>query len=317
MANDNVCCVAGCSESPEEKPVDFEYKYGLKLALCKEHNTSFFEKFSQKNAIFGNSQAGAGGYLNIVGILANALSHFTTEDKSQKLASVLSIRLGKDVGGAITALIDSASAEQNDLSPGSTSVGISQALNMDWWKNFFAATHIYQPGNKQWLIQYVANQSRSIKESINEAEEPDEDVEEDEDEEGSERKPRQSFMNKAGKWAANKVQGVRNLLNTGPQGTFGKKKNALVAKLAVAGATELYERSINTILAGMSLSEKDIPIMYNIYDKYIMPIFKKNGVVTTTEMNKLANGDAKLFQAIKNSYDNISKLSAGLRTAKI
>ena len=313
-SSDRVCCVFNCNESPIERPVDFENKYGLKLALCKEHNEQFFQKFSVKNAIFGNSQAGVGGNLNIVGILANALSHYTTEDKSKKLASVLSIRLGKDVGGAITGLIDSASAEQNDLSPGSTSVGIDQALNMDWWKKFFAATHIYQPGNKQWLIQYVANKSKSIRESINEADEPDEDVDEDEEEERPQRK---SFMNRAGKWAANKVQGVRNLLDTSPQGTFGKKKNALVAKLAVAGATELYERTINTILAGMSLSEKDIPIMYNIYDKYIMPIFKKNGVVTTTEMNKLARGDAKLYQAIKNSYDNISKLSAGLRAAKI
>ena len=312
--NDRVCCVFDCNESPIETPIEFDYKYGLKLALCKTHSTEFFQKFSQKNALLGGVSGKAGGNLNIVGILANALSNYTTEDKSKKLKSILSIRLSKDVGGAITALIDQAGAAQDDLSPGANSTGIEQAMNMDWWNKFFEATHIYQPANKQWLIQYVANQSRSVRESINEATDADDEEEADDDED---EKPRGNFLATAGKYAANKIQGVRNFLDAGPTGTFGKKKNALVAKLAVAGAVELYERAINSILAKMNLSEKDIPIMYNIYDKYIMPIFMQNGTVTETDMNKLAKGDAKLLTVIKNSYVNIDKLSKELRAAKI
>lgn len=306
MANNNICCVADCVESPEKTPAAFAQDFDIQLGFCKAHYKEFHEKFSKKNALFGSSSS-AGGALNIVGILANALSNFTTEDKSEKLTSILSMKYGKDVGGAINALIGSAGGGGVDLSPGSSSVAVEQAIGSKWWKDFFKATGINELANKQWLVQYVANNSKSIKESINEA------ASSADDEEETERKPKQTWAD----WARPKVQGVKNYLDTGPAGKFGTKKNELAAKLAVAGAVTLYDQLINTILAKTGHSEKDIPAMYEIYKKNILPIFSSKGKCSETDLNNMAGGDPKKYKQLKDAYDCIQSLSTELRTAKI
>jgi len=312
MANENVCCVVDCIESPDVKPSAFEEEFGIKLGLCKIHAKAFHENFQKKSGLLG-SFSKAGGSLNIVGILANALSHFSTEDKSKKLTSILSMKYGKDVGGAISALVSSAGDGAVDIAPGSTSVAVDQAMATKWWKDFFKATGINELANKQWLISYVGNNTKSIKEAINEAASSTDDDEEEEDEEETERKPRRSWAD----WARPKVQGVKNFLDTGPSGKFGKKKNELAAKLAVAGAVTLYDQLINTILAKVGLSQNDIPAMYDIYKKSIMPIFASKGSCSAADLNKIAGGDPQKYKKLKTAYDSIQSLSTELRVAKI
>jgi len=312
MASSGVCAAAYCNESPATTPKDFERKYGFKIALCQTHFDEFFTKFSKKGNNFlstGAANNPFGGNLNIFGILANALSHFTTEDKSEKLVCILSMKFKKNLGPQIKTLISSATQSQEDLAPGTTSVHSSASLNSQWWQAFFKTVGITQPNNQKWIIQYAANNSKSIKESINEATDVDEDVDEDE----TEQKPKRSWSD----WAKEKAKGAKDLLDAGPSGKFGRSKNELVAKLAIDGAVQVYDKVINSILGTVDLQEKDIPALYKIYNDYILPTLQKNKKFGKADASALAGGDKKLEADIIKSYKGITQLATHLRLEPI
>jgi hypothetical protein len=312
MASSGVCAAANCNESPATTPKDFERKFGFKLALCQAHFDEFFTKFSKKGNNFlstGATNNSFGGNLNIFGILANALSHFTTEDKSEKLVCILSMKFNKNLGPQIKTLISNASQSQEDLAPGTTTVHSSASLNSQWWQAFFKTVGITQPNNQKWIIQYAANNSKSIKESINEATDVDEDVDEDE----AELKPKRSWAG----WAKDKAKGVKDYMDAGPSGKFGRSKNDLVAKLAIDGAVQIYDRIINSILGTVDLEEKDIPALYKIYSDYILPTLQKNKKFGKADAIALARGDKKLEADILKSYKGITQLATHLKLEPI
>jgi hypothetical protein len=315
MASPSVCAVASCFESPISSHKDFERKYGLKLALCQTHFDEFFTKFSKKgNNFLSTGQTGNpfGGNLNIFGILANALSHFTTEDKSEKLVCILSMKFNKNVGPQIKTLISSASESQEDLAPGTTSVHSSASLKSQWWQNFFKTVGISQPNNQKWIIQYASNNSKNIKESINEATDVDEDVDDDVDED-IDQNPKRSWTN----WAKDKARGVKDYMDAGPTGKFGRSKNDLVAKLAIDGAVQVYDRVINSILGTVDLQEKDIPALYKIYNDYILPTLLKTKKFGKSDAKALAGGDKKLEADILKSFKGITQLASQLKLEPI
>lgn len=243
MGKADECAESTCREFGKRVP-NFKELYGIDISLCDKHALILKTKQSSMK-----STTGAAGQrsapLNPAGILVNAWRGFATMEMSGQLASIMALKTGVNYQKNIEKLIDDAPRLQEDLIGDGT---IGQMVTKKWWRDFFKIAGLRSPEALKFVADYVSNRISSISESINE----------------------QSTLRRM-------ASNIGDFVSSKASGFFGRKKNSLVAKLAIEGVCKFYEMVVAQITKKHGVSFRTFYNSIEMFQEQILPIMAANG----------------------------------------
>lgn len=279
MGKSNECAESTCRE-PGTPVANFKELYGIEISLCKKHTLVLKSKQSGTRSGEGAQRKTS---LNPVGILLNAWRGFATAEMGDKLASIMSLKTGANYQAKIDKLIDDAPRLQEDLIGDGT---IGNLLTKKWWQDLFKIAGLRSPTSIKFVADYVNNRISSISESINE----------------------QSTLRRM-------ASNIGDFVSSKASGFFGRKKNSLVAKLAIEGVCKFYEMVVADITKKHGVSFKTFYNSIEMFQEQILPIMAANGNKFSQDILMATNQyDQDEITNMLRAYELVKDVSDELRS---
>ena len=273
-----ICSVVGCKNTVPKTTGEFDVKASglINIRLCPYCHNKYAHLLNAKGSFF--PKIAMPGYLNVGGVIANALRNYLTPDPSKNLAASLTLMdNATDHELKINEVLADAAGQTVDLFPGGDESIKAFMSSSGWWADFFKVTKLNDKNSRLEVYKYVANNVQNIRS--------------------------ESVLKK-----------IANTLSTKPDSKFGKKKNTLVAKLALTAASKIYDRNIDKALARTGLSRDNLPEISNIFMAHLAPILQRNGTITALDIRNISRSSKIPEKALSDTYNAIRTIQNYLKT---